>query len=487
MAVTALVNALYGPRGSMRHWACVPTKVHYNWFWLWDSGFEALGYSEFQPEMGRDVILSVFQSQRPDGFIAHMTDENMKPLTPHSQAPVLGWAGARIMERDDADPAARMFKQTLYDKSKLYLEWWRKARDADQNGLFEYMSQDEGGWDNSPRMKYVPSMMFIIYYGSLGELLAMKFKPLDNVDANAWLYSYYRAMERWARDLGRLEEARQWREEALALASRIDEGLWSEEHECWLDTYSWIGADKRVPFPVLTPHIWFPAFTGATRDETKVRTVITKHLLNPEEFFGPYPIPVVAYNDPAYDNTTPGWTASIWLVTAYSAVETLWRFGYEREAEEVSRRLLAMMAEQDGMKAIYETYDPETGRYKIKYSNGGYASAQFGWSATFALELILERYQEERFVFADTERLRGFIRQAEDFDTRDDYYRVEAGRDVPCLELESADGKPLLAASRVKIKLSDPYHALSQRVFKVWLQERAFEVELDTERTLPLK
>lgn len=486
MAATALDNSLYAPRGHMKHWACVPTKVHYNWFWLWDSGFQALGFSEFKPDMARDVIMTMFEAQRPDGFIAHMADERAKPLTPHSQSPVFGYSAQRIMARYSTDPANLEFKRMMYQKGGLFIDWWKNKRDVNHNGLFEFLSQDEGGWDNSPRMKYVPSIMFISYYGSLGELVGAKLKPLDSTDANAWMYLYYRAMERWAADLGQPAESARWKEEALALAERIDKVLWSEKRGCWLDAWSRPGKKGRKHFEVLTPHIWFPAFAGATRDEAKARRVIEEHLLNPQEFFGKYPIPTVAYNDPYFDVSTNSWKGSIWMVTAYSALEALFRFGYAEEADELRDRLLAMMADQGGMKAVYETYDPITGKYKNENSKGGYASAQFGWSSAFTMEMILERYEEERFVFADTNAIEGFIRRAEDFATRDDYYFIEAGLNVPHVTLRSAGQRPLLESSKVKAKLDDPYRALGRDEFEVRIRGKEFQLKTGREYTLDL-
>jgi hypothetical protein len=487
MTATALDNALYAPRGDMKRWACVPTKVHYNWFWLWDSGLQALGYSEFRPAMARDVILSMFDAQRPDGFIAHMADERGKPLTPHSQSPVFGYSAARILSRHPEAPGFTEFKKELYDKSKLYLGWWKKRRDVNRNGLFEFLSQDEGGWDNSPRMNYVTPIIFISYYGSLGELIAAKLKPLDTTDLNAWIYAYYRAMEGRARELGKPGEAKGWRQEAMELASRIDEILWDEEAGCWLDAYTRPGSKERRHFRVLTPHVWFPAFTGATRDEQKARRVIEEHLLDPEEFFGKYPIPTVAYNDPFFDATTNSWKGSIWMITAYSALEALWRFGYAEEAAQLRERLLSMMEEQDGMKAIYETYDPLTGRYKTGNSDGGYASAQFGWSSAFAMEMVLERHQEERFVFADTRSIKGHIRRAEDFYTRDDFFWIEAGLDPPLVELTSNEEAPLLNAGSFTIKLSDPYRTQKAETFSVRIRGERFTVPLGRESVIGIE
>lgn len=484
LSAVSLDNALYAPRGAMNFWACVPTKVHYNWFWLWDSGFQALGYNEFKPDKAREVILSVFQAQREDGFIAHMADERAKPITPHSQPPVFGFSAGKMIARYYEDSAHQVFRREMYDKGKLFLAWWDKARDENRNGLFEYISQDEGGWDNSPRMKYVSTGFFVPYLGSVGEVVGSKFKPLDNVDLNAWMFLYYRAMADWAKDLGKVEDTKKWEQRARALAGKIDDLLWDEELGCWFDSYNWKGSKKYHHFRVLTPAIWFPAFAGATLDERKARTCIEKHLLNPEEFFGKYPIPTVAYNDRYFDNTTPGWVGSIWLVTAYTALEALFKFGYEKEAEELRERLLKMMANQGGMKGIYETYDPIIGKYKNEHSTGGYASFQFGWSSAFTMEMILERYQEERFIFEGTKKIQGFIRRAEDFETRQVFYQVLAGLDVPKVELES--NQALLKADKVKIKLTDPYNALSTNQLKVLIKGKPFELKLNHEYTLQL-
>ncbi len=484
MSAAALENALYAPRENMRHFGCVPTKVHYNWFWLWDSGFQALGYGEYRPARARDAILTMLGVQEKEGFISHMTNEWMEPLTPHSQPPVFGFAGARIVH--PSDPGSLEFTRTMYESSKPFLEWWSDNRDRNNNGLFEYLSQDEGGWDNSPRADYVKKMMFIPYYGNLGEILGSKIKPLESVDLNSWMYSYYLAMARWAGELGLEQEADDWREKADVLAQKIDALLWDQEAKAWFDTYSWVGSDKYHHFKVLTPAIWFPAFLGATRDEAKARAVIEEHLLDPDEFFGKYPVPTVAYNDPRFDRTESGWKSHIWLVTAYSALEALFRFGYEDEAEELRERLLEMMADQDGMKGIYETYDPLTGKYKSEYSKGGYSSFQFGWSSAFTMEMILERHQGERFVFEHTAKVKGHVRRAIEFSGRSDFFYVEAGRDLPLVELESQTEAPLLNAPAVRLKLTDPYGSLSQSSFRVFLKGRPFSLEIGKDYVISL-
>jgi Mannosylglycerate hydrolase MGH1-like glycoside hydrolase domain len=481
MAATASENSLYAPRNKMEHWAVVPTKVHYNWFWLWDSGLQSLSYANYDQAKAKDVVLTIFDAQEKDGFIAHMTDERLKSLTPHSQAPVFGYAVQKQIDRSGKDLD---YIKEVYEKSSTYMDWWKDHRDNNKNGLFEWLSQDEGGWDDSPRMNYVKPIFFISYYGSLGELIGSRTKPLDAVDLNSWMYAYYESMSKWAKDLDRPDEAIMWKSEANKLADLIDNELWDDECGCWLDTYDGPGKKERTSFHVLTPHIWFPAFTGATRDEEKARTVIEKHLLNPDEFFGEYPIPTVAYNDPYFDVSKNTWKGSIWLVTAYSALEALFRFGYEDEALELKDRLLTMMADQDGMMGVYETYSPITGKYKTEGTTDSYSSAQFGWSAAFTMEIALDRYQEKRYVFKDDKIIQGFIRTAEDFEERGFFYKVDAGQAVPHLKLWSES--PLLSADKINVLLTDPYGKLLEDEYRITIKGKESIVKLNRETEINL-
>jgi hypothetical protein len=462
LAATALRMALYAPRAAMTGWGAVPTKVHYNWFWLWDSAFEALGISEFDPGVAEDVIRTVMKPQAHNGFLAHMTNENLKPLTAHSQSPVFGWVAPRIAARDPDENRRVSFVREMKTRGEKYLSWWASERDRDHDGLFEFISQDEGGWDNSPRMDYVNPIVFLPYQGSLGEILAAKTMPLDAVDGNSWIYLYDRAMAAWSSELLDAAGARKWTVKADRLSRRIDETLWDEARGCWLDAYRPKGSPQHTHFEVLTPEIWFPAFAGASRNLARIRRVIEEHLLNPKEFFGKYPVPTVAYDDPRFDLTTPGWKGYVWLVTLYPALPTLFMYGYEDEARELARRTLDMMASQDGMKGVWETFDPLSGTYKNKYSTGDYCSFQFGWSAAFVMEILLERYQEKRFVFDETASISGHIRRAEVWGNGTAFYELKSpGTETPFIRIRSVDGGPLLASRRIEVTAEDPYHAFA--------------------------
>ena len=482
MSATALKMDLYAPRNNMTGYGCVPSKVHYNWFWLWDTGFQALGYKEMDPKIAEEVTLTMFGSQLPDGYIAHMTNDQLMAMTPHSQSPVFGYTSSKVAEQIVSEEEKLGFEKKMYDMGEKYISWWETERDMDHDGLFEFMSQDEGGWDNSPRKDYYAGELagvMVAYVGSIGEVLYSLANPLDCVDLNPWMYFYFKAMEKWAKDLGDSEGEKYWNDRADELGEKIDEILWNEEQGCWFDAMSFDHGLTHEHVKVLTPAIWFPAFAGTTKDEVKIRRVIEEHLLDPQEFFGKYPIPTVAYNDPYYDSKTPGWRSFIWLCTTYSALETLYKYGYEQEASEVRNRTLTMMVNQDGMQGIWETYDPILGKYKNEDSTGGYCTFQFGWSAAFTMEMILERYQRERYVMNDTGEINGYVKNAKAFSDDGIFYTVDTGEyEAPHVSIISMDGEPLLRSSSLKMVFTDEYGNIEHVLFNATISGKPFSAQL---------
>ncbi len=128
-------------------------------------------------------------------------------------------------------------------------------------------------------------------------------------------------------------------------------------------------------------------------------------MLNPEEFFGEYPVPTVAYNSEFYDEDGFYWRGQIWLITAYIAYDTLKKHGYEEEALELKHRLLDMMKDKGG---IYENYDALDG--SIGLGDTGKSSCfQFGWSSSFVIEMLTDdlplHILEDRKVYSSSSRV----------------------------------------------------------------------------------
>ncbi|HIH96932.1 MAG TPA: hypothetical protein HA348_05590 [Thermoplasmata archaeon] len=382
-AMTALRMNLYAPRGEMNYWGSVPSKVHYNFFWGWDTPFHALGYNHFDPDLAIENMLLQFEGLKPDGMLCHMLDDSLAPVSSISQPPVQGWIVNEIWKETKNET----FLRQMYEYGSSYMGWFERERDADNDGLYEFHTPDETGWDDTPR--YLPEDIDMGFVGSVYQT------KIDSLDLNCWLYQYYKYLEDWAKILHKHEQSH-WGRKASKLASLVESTMWNEEKGCWFDLISM--AEEHEHVEILTPAIWFPAWVGLSNNQTRIERVIEEHLLNPDEFFGKYPIPTVAYNSKFYDHEGEGayWRGQIWLITAYSAYDTLKEHSYEQEALELKNRLLSMMSTPE-KGGIYENYDALTGEVGWIWTSRPDKTFeempscfQFGWSSVFVIEMLTD-------------------------------------------------------------------------------------------------
>ena len=484
LSAAALRNNLYAPRNRMDHWCSVPCKPHFNFFFGWDTPFQAIGYSEWGSEIAKESLLTQIQGQnKENGQIYSIQDDSLGvpflfkiPFLRYflltSQPPVQSLAVNEIYLREKSD--SKEFLEEMYNSLALYINFWEGSRDRDENGLCEYRNAMESGWGDTPRL--LPSINFSLP-GDISALMGYWPTSYDAVDLNSWLYMDMILMEQWASDLGLKEDAAYWKARAGNLSELIDEKMWSESKQGWFD----LGKEKEL-VEVVTPAIWWPAYCGVTQNLSRIRSVIENHLLNPDEFWGKYPIPTVAYNDPNFDSASHGryWQGQIWLIPLYSALTTLYRYGYEEEAEELRQRILDLVEDKGG---IYETYDPLTG--EVGWGSGGVGDPscfQFGWSSALLEEIALHRYQSLREITPDDFEFKGWVKQAHVFGERDEklFYSVDTGEyEVPLVEVKTRDDKPLLESNDMLIRFTDPFDNLKNKNSTATIKGISFEIRLD--------
>ena len=117
-----------------------------------------------------------------------------------------------------------------------------------------------------------------------------------------------------------------------------------------------------------------------------IRDHLLAHLTNPEEFWGEFPIPTVAKNDPHY-NPDLMWRGPTWANINYFMIEALHQIG-EYELESILRqKTLDLIMRHD---AVAEYYNSETGVIPEK------AALAFGWTAAVFIDLAIQAsYQME--------------------------------------------------------------------------------------------
>ena len=90
-------------------------------------------------------------------------------------------------------------------------------------------------------------------------------------------------------------------------------------------------------------------------------------------------MPTVSYDNPSY-SSGDYWRGPTWLNTAYFALKGLMDYGFKELAEDLREHILnAVYNEKRG---IYEYYDSKSGE--------GLGAFNFGWSAAFIIEFILD-------------------------------------------------------------------------------------------------
>ena len=235
----------------------------------------------------------------------------------------------------------RMLQQ-VYPAMKKNMEWWIKDRDYDGNGLFIIKDQLEcmddvyrWGYDNRK-------------------------EPYESLTANSTTYVNLRSTAKIARELGYDEDADYFDAYADKTAKAVNTILWDKERKSYFDRRSSTG-ELATHYPIIS--MFYPYYAGIGNAENM--DVFRKHLLNPEEFWLPHPVPALPKNHPDFA-PEKYWQGPAWPASTSHVVE-----GFSNAAKKYDRSLLPEAAELF-KKAIslhlqpradfYERYNPLNGQ-----------------------------------------------------------------------------------------------------------------------------
>ena len=133
---------------------------------------------------------------------------------------------------------------------------------------------------------------------------------------------------------------------------------------------------------VKSPNMFLPLWAAVPLKQEQIKAIVERHMLNPKEFYRELPFPSLSYDNPCYD-PQGYWRGRIWPHVAYWMIQTLWRQGYEKEAEQAAARLMKMLEKSPW---LYENFESATG--------AGIGQPDYNWGCATAIELLLERYKE---------------------------------------------------------------------------------------------
>jgi len=344
-AIYQILSNTKAPRGRLRHPALYPARNVYATQFLWDSCFASVGVAQFNQKLAEGYLLNICENQEPDGKMPQFVCATWN-RPGESQPPLLGWAAWQLYEQF----GDKTLVSAMCGPLGRMVDWWFKNRDEDKNGVVEYNDPLESGWDNSPRFDK---------------------GRIEAVELNAYLNREMRILAKMASVLGKPEDSKKWELRAAEHAARVTAALFDTESGVYYARLVEQGSLHKI----LTPASFTPLWAGLPIPEETAKSMIERYLLDPNRFFGQYPFPSVAYDEPTYKPDS-WWRGPVWMNIAWIMVETLDAYGYEKEAEEGTSRLLDMMTRSD---ELYELYSSADGRPK--------GCPGYGWTSAVFMDL----------------------------------------------------------------------------------------------------
>ncbi len=252
------------------------------------------------------------------------------------------------------------FTERVYPMLAKYAHCFKRERDAEDSGMYDVIDQNETGQEYSSRYLFASE--------AADEWRRFQLK---GVDATTYMYLVLRSLEDMACALGKPQESKSWGESAEKTRNAVREKMWDPECALFLDVHPETGERSFSQVAVS----FYPFMTDiVTEDHLQS---IDKHLLNPNEYWTPFPVPSSSLTDP-YFSAEPEWkdkrmicpwNGRTWPMVNSHIVEALAitaeRFNkpYGSSAAELLSKYIRMMF-WDGDLArpnCFEHYNPLTG------------------------------------------------------------------------------------------------------------------------------
>lgn len=324
-------------------------------------GYEKL-WLETQPmggEMyaGRDMQAALnnqllfMRTQRADGRIAgsiqHMPDGTVEPqfnkfqgfFFPEPALNMYYWIGEDREYLCQLEKALRAFDEYL----------WR-TRDSDHDGVLESWCVYDTGEDNALRYGDAP-----VYAAEDTPPSGSVTVPMASMDVMSFSYSARDTLARIREIQNDPDGSKDWRRKANQVAAVLREQLWNDETGACFDRDS-----RGNVIPVLCHNnlrcMYWGSFTQSMADR-----FVREHLMNPDEFMTPLPLPSVSVSDPLFRNAPENnWSGQCEGLTFQRAIHALEKYGYEKLAIQIGKSFLHAVIR--GGCLFTQQFDPFTGK-----------------------------------------------------------------------------------------------------------------------------
>lgn len=351
-------NTIYEPRYSR-----VITTVGRLWnqgyggycLFGWDNFFLSYLTSLYSRDLGYANFIAHLHSMTYEGFIPNGDRGNGTKSWDHSQPPV---GSLMLLQIYKLYPERWLLRASFPDLLR-WNRWWFKARMND--GLLSYGSNlaknpydapdthtivtagYESGMDDSPMYAGVP-------FNAKKNTLA-----LQDVGLNSLYIADCKALISIAHLLGYKQAAAELSAREQLIAKHM-QSLWDPSVGLYLNRRTDTGKFSMA----LSPTMFYPLLAGLPSKQ-RAQEMIDHHLLNPKEFYGPYMIPSISRNNPAFPHQSY-WKGAVWPPLNFLVYLGLRDYGFDKVSGELAQKSDAMLLNNwQRLGMINENYSAITG------------------------------------------------------------------------------------------------------------------------------
>jgi alpha,alpha-trehalase len=318
---------------------------YYKQMWDWDGFFIGSHLAQQgKPQYLKYWVLDFAGAIDKDGYVAGcITTKGPRPLMGRfAMKPFLA-QGAVIASEDLGDYA---WVKAIWENMRKVIVYREQTQFDPKYGLFFWENAISSGADNNVALTNDPK--------DKSAILA--------TDISTFQYREYKAMGQLADKLGYADEAAEYRKKAAELKAAMLKHMWFADEAMFYNVRRDTGKPvKRISYSNFVPLI------DDILPEKDANAMIRRYMLNRDVMLAPYGIRSLSKRDPDYNNAAiivpySNWQGPIWINANYMNYIALKRYGFDKEAAELSG-ILGRMVVADIQKwgSMHEDYDAETG------------------------------------------------------------------------------------------------------------------------------
>jgi putative isomerase len=273
----------------------------------WDTFFAATLAAIGDKDLAYANALEILREETAAGFVPNYARSGNWKSSDRSEPPVGAITVLGLYQKFHE----KWFLEDAFSPLLRWNRWWAEHRDiqgylawgSDGQNQPANLDDDsrgtragailESGLDNSPMYDSTAynQQSHVLEYADVG-LMSMYIADCD-------------ALAAIADALGKAPEAKELKDRAARYRAKLAT-LWDDQAGIFLNRDLHTGQSSKR----LSPTNFYPMLARAATPE-QARTMVEKHLMNPEEFWGEWVIPSIQRNDPAF-NDQNYWRGRIW-------------------------------------------------------------------------------------------------------------------------------------------------------------------------------